>query len=213
VTTELRGQAAYAEGAHHYEARTRQFHEWRRRVVDLLPLRRGDVVLDVGCGSGLCFPLLQPRVGPQGMVVGVEPSTDMLALAATRVQEAGWRNVLLVEAAAEDAKIPGLVDHVLFCAVHDVLQSREALRNVLGRLRPGGTVAVVGGKWAPAWAIGLNAVVAAVHAPFVRDFAGFDRPWGLLAEHVPNMRVSSIEMDCGFLAVGQTAGADGKIAA
>ena len=56
------------------------------------------------------------------------------------------------------------------------------------RVRPGGGVAAGGGKWGPAWAIGLNAGVLALHAPYVRDFTGFDRPWTQLAARVPGLR-------------------------
>jgi len=79
-------------------------------------------VLDIGCGTGLCFPLLQERIGPEGRIVGVDPAPDMLGLAAARVADKGWRNVTLIEAAAEDAELPQ-ADHALLCAVHDVLQS------------------------------------------------------------------------------------------
>jgi trans-aconitate methyltransferase len=180
------------------------FHHWRRRLVERLPLNPGDVVLDVGCGSGLCSPLLQQRIGPTGTIIGIDASAAMLAQARQRIAAHGWRNVVLLAAAAEDAVIPRVADHALFCAVHDVLQSSAALRNVLGKVRPGGWVAAVGGKWAPPWAIGLNALVATTHAPFVRDFTGFDRPWALLAGHLTHLQVREIEMGCGYLAVGTT---------
>jgi ubiquinone/menaquinone biosynthesis C-methylase UbiE len=196
-------QVAYTEGAASYDLLTNVFQQWRARVVGLLPLRRGDVVLDVGCGTGLCFPLLQERIGREGVVVGLDASANMLAHAARRVAEHDWSNVVLLNGTAEETDIPYEADHVLFCAVHDVLQSRQALQNVLGRLKPGGWVAAVGGKWAPSWAVGLNALVATVHAPFVRDFKGFDRPWRLLAEYIPNLQVSAIEMGCGYLAIGK----------
>ncbi len=128
----------------------------------------------------------------------------MLALSRQRIAAHGWRNVELLEAAAENAVIPQVADHALFCAVHDVLQSSAALRNVLACVRPGGWVAAVGGKWAPPWAIGLNALVATTHAPFVRDFTGFDRPWALLAGHLTHLQICEIEMGCGYLAVGTT---------
>jgi demethylmenaquinone methyltransferase/2-methoxy-6-polyprenyl-1,4-benzoquinol methylase len=197
-------QAAYTRDAVRYEVRTQLFHHWRRRVVDLLPLRPGEVVLDVGCGSGLCFPLLQQCIGPGGTIIGIETAPEMLALARQQILERGWRNVVLVESAAEDAVIPRRADHALFCAVHDVLQSPAALRTVLARVRPGGTVAAVGGKWAPPWAVGLNTLVAATHAPFVRNFTGFDRPWAGLAPHLTNFLIREIEMGCGYLAAGQT---------
>lgn len=139
---------AYSIGAGFYEARTRGFAPYRRRVVERLPLRRGDAVLDVGCGTGLCFPLLLDRVGPEGTVVGVDASRPMLDLAAERTAANGWRNVHLVHAEVDRAPLP-VVDHALFCAVHDILQRPAALDQVLSSVRPGGGVAAIGGKWAP----------------------------------------------------------------
>jgi SAM-dependent methyltransferase/anti-sigma regulatory factor (Ser/Thr protein kinase) len=196
-------QTAYSYDAGFYEARSEVFHHWRRRLVERLQPGPGDVVLDVGCGNGLCFALLQERIGPGGTIIGIDASPAMLNLARERSAAHGWTNVVLVEAAAEDAVIPQLADHALFCAVHDILQSPTALRNVLAQVRPRGSVAAVGGKWAPPWAIGLNALVATTHAPFVRDFTGFDRPWALLAQHLANLQVREIELGCGYLAVGK----------
>jgi demethylmenaquinone methyltransferase/2-methoxy-6-polyprenyl-1,4-benzoquinol methylase len=205
VTAAVRRQPAYTRGADLYQTRTQLLHHWRQRVVELLAPRPGDVVIDVGCGTGLCFDLLQERVGPDGAIVGIDASAEMLDVARRRVADRGWRNVELVEAAAEDARLPATADAVLFCAVHDVLQSPAALRNVFAHTRPGGRVAAVGGKWAAPWAVGLNALVTVVHAPFVRSMTGFDRPWRHLARHVPDLRVEEIELGCGYLASGATA--------
>ena len=190
---------AYGRDAEFYDARTAVYDNYRGRVVDRMPLRPGDVVLDVGCGTGLCFALLRRRVGPAGAIFGVDNAPKMLALAAERVAAHGWRNVVLIESAIEDAELP-TVDHALFCAVHDILQSPAALDNVIAHVRKG--VAAVGGKWAPPWAIAVNAGVLALHAPYVSDFAGFDRPWAPLAERVPDLAVEEVAMGGGYLAAG-----------
>ncbi len=196
---------AYGRDADRYDARTGSFAQYRRAVVDLLPLRPGDVVLDVGCGTGLCFPLLQERIGPTGRLVGVDAAAPMLDLAAARVADAGWDNVDLLASPVAEAALPA-ADHALFCAVHDVLQSPAALDAVLAAVRPGGTVAAGGGKWAPPWAFAVNAGVLALHAPYVTDFAGFDRPWARLAERVPDLVVRETAMGAGFTAVGHAPG-------
>ena len=195
-------QTAYTRDASAYDTRTSAFETYRHRLVDLLPLRRGDVVLDVGCGTGLCFERVRSRIGSDGVIVGVDASREMLAMAAARVADRGWRNVVLVQAPIEEAQLPVIADHALFCATHDVLQSEAALDNVLSHVRDGGTVAATGGKWAPPWAIALNAGILALHAPYVRDFAGFDRPWVRLAPRLERMRVQEVAMGGGYLASG-----------
>ena len=196
--------AAYSRDAVGYDTRTAPFARYRRLAVDTLAPEPGDTVIDVGCGTGLCFDHLQSRIGDAGSVVGLDPAVEMLDLAAGRVREHGWRNVTLIPAAAEDADLP-VGDRALFCATHDVLQSDAALDNVLGRLRPGATVVAAGGKWAAAWAVGLNATILALHAPYVRDFAGFGRPWERLGRRVADLTVREVAMGAGFFAIGHTA--------
>jgi ubiquinone/menaquinone biosynthesis C-methylase UbiE len=200
--------AAYADHAADYERRTAPYRQWRKLLVNQLPLRRGDVVLDVGCGTGLCFELLQRKIGAAGTIIGIDEAPAMLAVAARRVTEHGWRNVELLAAPAQDVTITQPADAALFCAVHDVLQSPAALHTVLTALRPGGWVAAAGGKWPGPWLAPLSAVVAAVHAPFVRDFTGFDRPWRHLAELVDDLRVTELAFGAGYLAMGRAPAPD-----
>ena len=89
---------AYRSQAGHYDRRTDAFRQWRELLVASLPLRPGDTVLDVGCGTGLCAPLLHHKVGPAGTIIGIDESEQMLAVAAHRVTGHGWDNVRLIAA-------------------------------------------------------------------------------------------------------------------
>jgi ubiquinone/menaquinone biosynthesis C-methylase UbiE len=198
--------AAYADQATDYERRTALYHGWRELLVDQLPVHRGDVVLDVGCGTGLCFELLQRKIGTTGTIIGIDEAPAMLTVAARHVVEHGWRNVELLTTPVQDAVIAEPADAALFSAVHDVLQCPAALHTVLAALRPGAWVAAAGGKWPASWLAALSALVAAVHAPFIRDFTGFDRPWRYLAELVDDLRVTEIAFGTGYLALGRAPG-------
>ena len=137
---------AYRADAALYDTRTARYQADRQGLVDVLPVRPGQTVVDVGCGTGLCFERLQAKVGRQGRVIGLDESPDMLALAAQRVADAGWRNVTLLHASAQHASLPVVADAALFCAVHDVLQSPPALANIVAQLGPRGWVAAAGGR-------------------------------------------------------------------
>ena len=173
-------QPAYSQHARSYEQRTGAFQRHRDTLVEALPVSRGQVVLDVGCGTGLCYGLLQEKVGPQGRVVGIEESPEMAAVARERIASEGWPNVTVVQAPAEDAKIPVTADAALFCAVHDILQSPGALQNVMTSLRPGARVAAGGGKWAPWVMMGLNLQVRALQlrAELHRIWPAMESPRG-----------------------------------
>ena len=166
-------QPAYSEHARSYDQKTGAFQGYRQAVVEALPVRRGQVVLDVGCGTGLCCGLLREKVGPQGGVIGIEQSPEMAAVAREHIAGEGWPNVTVVQSPVEEAEIAVTADAALFCAVHDILQSPDALRNVISKLRPGAWVAAGGGKWAAPWMMALNLPVTMLHAPYVRSFRGF----------------------------------------
>ena len=196
-------QPAYSEHARSYEQRTGAFQDYRRAVVEALPIRRGQVVLDVGCGTGLCCGFLQEKVGPQGGVVGIEESPEMAAVAREHIEQEGWRNVTVVQSSAEDAEIEVTADAALFCAVHDILQSPDALRNVMSKLRPGAWVAAGGSKWAAPWMVAVNLPVTMLHAPYVRSFKGFGRPWNHLAQLIEGVRVRELAFGSGYIVTGQ----------
>jgi len=204
VNSASRRQPAYGERARSYERDTAAFQPYRSAVVEALPLRSGHVVLDVGCGTGLCCGLLRDRVGPEGGVVGIEESPEMAAVAREHIACEGWDNVTVVQAPAEDAEIGLTADAALFCAVHDILQSPDALRNVVTRLRPGAWVVAGGGKWAAPMMVALNAMVGALHAPYVRSFSGFDRPWRHLEQLVDDVQVREMAFGSGYVMTGRT---------
>lgn len=197
-------QPAYYEHARSYNRDTGVFQPYRRAVIEALPLQPGQVVLDVGCGTGLCCGLLRDKVGPAGTVIGIEESPEMAAVAREQIAREGWCNVTVVQAPAEDARLQTTADAALFCAVHDILQSPAALRNVMATLCPGAWVAAGGGKWAAPLMVAVNSMVRALHGPYVRDFSGFDRPWGYLERLVEDVQVQEMAFGTGYVMTGHT---------
>jgi SAM-dependent methyltransferase len=194
---------AYTADAGLYDVRTEIFQGYRDRIVAALELGPGDALLDVGCGTGLCFAELHERVGTGGSVVGIDESPDMVQLARERVARREWGNVSVVLSSVERAEIPVVAEAALFCAVHDVLQSFDALRNVFEHLRPGAQVVAGGGKLAAPWMVALNMQVVALHRPYVHSFEGFARPWAKLECFLEDLRVTEFAMGTGYCAVGR----------
>jgi acyl dehydratase/ubiquinone/menaquinone biosynthesis C-methylase UbiE len=195
----------YRQLAGSYDLTTAWLEPYRHRAVSHLRLQPGDVVLDVGCGTGMSFEPIQAAIGPSGRLVGIEPCPEMLAGAGARVEAAGWDNVTLLEASAEEATVPGPVDAVLFAFTHDVTRSPKALANVLGQARPGGRLAAAGPKWT-AFAPQLNPLVWQVARQYVASFEGFRRPWAELEQFVPDLWVEEAYFGCVYLAWGAVPG-------
>ena len=128
----------------------------RRDAVELLRLRRGDTVLDVGCGTGASLSLLRHAVGPQGAVIGIDLSPAMLRRARTRVRARGWDNVTLVEVDAtrlrpEDMPVSSTPSAALFALSLSVVPNPAAVLQSTSRLLPaGGRIAVLDAGTPPA---------------------------------------------------------------
>jgi ubiquinone/menaquinone biosynthesis C-methylase UbiE len=151
----------------------------RLRAVEALRLRPGDTVVDIACGTGLNFPLIEKVIGPGGRLVGVDMTDAMLARARDRVETNGWSNVSLVHSDAAGFEFPAEVDAIVSTyALTQVPESAEVIAH--------GAAALSGGR---RWVV-LD-VKAPTHAPawltragtgIVRHFAAIDdwllrRPW------------------------------------
>jgi ubiquinone/menaquinone biosynthesis C-methylase UbiE len=203
----LAAEQRYRELAARYDRTwaTRISRPAQLRAVSRLELQRGAKVVDVACGTGLNFEPLEAAIGPQGRLIGVDVSTEMLAVAATRVRCHGWHNVQLIQSAVEDADLPGPIDAALFSFGHDVLRSQRALEHVFASLRAGGRVAVAGMTCPSRWPSPLNAVVKAASRPYVTTFEGFHEPWSLLRELVRDLRVERLRLGTLYVASGDKA--------
>ena len=84
-----------------------------RRAVQALRLRPGGTVVDVACGTGQNFPLIEQAIGPAGRIIGVDLTDAMLAQAQRRIERNGWSNISLVQADAADYAFPAEVDAIL----------------------------------------------------------------------------------------------------
>ena len=191
----------YRRRAEVYDIELAWFEPVRRRAIEQLALGTGDRVFDVGCGTGLSLPLLQ-GVGAKGRIVGIEQCPEMIAKARERVALHGWKNVELIEASVEAARIGPRADAVLFHFTHDILREPLAIDNVLRHLRPGARVVACGLQWAPFWAWPVNLLVFGAARHSVTSLEGMARPWSLLAAHLVGLQVERVTAGAVFIASG-----------
>jgi len=159
----------------------------RERAIPALHLQEGSRVLDIGCGTGLNFPLLLAAVGPRGQVVGVDRSREMLEVARRKTIQAPPGNVALVEADAEqlDRVAAGLdalgapFDALLFTYSLSLMTNwDQAWRQATSLVRLGGRAAIVDMEPPHGWARLLDPA-----ARLACWLGGADinaRPWTLL---------------------------------
>jgi len=193
----------YRRRAGVYDRELALFESMRRLAISRLALRPGDVVFDVGCGTGLSLSILRQGIGPKGRIVGIEQSPEMVARARRRVERARWARVTLMCSPVETADIRVSADAALFHFTHDILQRPEAIANVFSHLKPGARVVASGLKWAEPWPmrpVNLFVLPAALHS--VTSLNGMDQPWRLLQEQLGHMHVESRLLGGAYVASG-----------
>lgn len=115
------------------------------RVMELLAIRAGDRVADIGAGDGYYVRHLSARVGSRGMVYGQDIEPRYLALLRARVAEAGWTNVQVVEGSAGDPQLPpSSIDVALMIHMyHEISEPFALLHRLAPAFRSGGRLAIL----------------------------------------------------------------------
>jgi len=196
----------YRSRARIYDLELALFEPVRQRAIGRLRLKNGDRVLDVGCGTGLSFSALEGLVGPEGSIVGIEQSPEMIERARARAADNGWQNVALIAASVEEAAIPLAADAALFHFTHDIMRTRNALANVCRHLKPGGRIVAAGLKWAPVRTMPLNILVWNAAMRSTSTLEGLARPWSHLEPLVSELVLEQMLGGTVYIASGVVAG-------
>jgi predicted methyltransferase len=132
-------------GAYWLEREDREDEERPDRVLEVMGLRLGDVVADVGAGSGYYTRRIAKSVLPGGKVYAADIQREMLQLLEQLAAEEGVGGIETILGTATDPRLPeGTLDWILLA---DVYHEMEAFELMLVRMRdslaPGGRVALV----------------------------------------------------------------------
>jgi ubiquinone/menaquinone biosynthesis C-methylase UbiE len=205
----------YRRKAKHYDIVSRLYPvpgypqlSQRRLAVGALGLRPGDTVVDMACGTGLNFSLIQQAIGPDGRLIGVDLTDAMLAIAQQRIERNGWSNVSLVQADAAEFAYPAEIDGIVSTyAMSHVPEAADAIAHGAAALARGGHWVVLDLKVpdnVPRWLAQLG---IALGRPLgsIDEWVG-RRPWEVLraAMHDELADLSWTELFFGtaFLAAG-----------
>lgn len=202
----------YARTARGYDWAVRAFplfgarmHRYRRAAVDALELRPGSTVVDLGCGTGLNLPLLEERVGPEGRVIGVDLTDEMLERARDRATRRGWSNVDWIRSDVADYEIPDGIDAVLSTFA---LTLSPAYDEVIGRvsraLRARGRLAILDLRHPDRWPEPLVRLAAWLNRPFAVTLdLGERHPWESVARHLDDVSYQEYYAGAIYLSVGE----------
>jgi SAM-dependent methyltransferase len=115
------------------------------RVMDVLDIRAGTSVADVGAGSGWFTVRAARRAGASGTIYAVEINRDYLNHIEQRARREGLGNIKAVLGKEDDPMLPERsVDAVLILKTyHEIAQPVRLLRNLRRSLRPGARVGII----------------------------------------------------------------------
>jgi len=114
-------------------------------VVTSLKLREGNVVADIGTGSGYFVPYLSKAVGASGRVFATDIQPEMLAYVQRKISELDLRNVTTVLSQEADTRLePASVDLALMVDVyHELGSPAPLLSNIHAVLKPNGRLTII----------------------------------------------------------------------
>jgi len=176
----VRAANTYNSASDHYDDAANSF--WQRfgqRTIERLALRRGARVLDVCCGSGASAIPAAEAVGSTGSVIGIDLAENLLALARTKAQRNGLRNI---EFRMGDMLNLDFLDHdfdavVCVFGIFFVPNMHDAVRELWRLVAPGGKLAVT--TWGPRFFEPANSVfwdsVRKVRPKLSKEFNPWDR--------------------------------------
>jgi ubiquinone/menaquinone biosynthesis C-methylase UbiE len=133
------------QGAAWLERPEREAEEAPSRAIGALQILPGEVVADIGAGSGFYSVRLAAAVGSKGRVYATDIQPEMLALIRKRLEKEPIGNIELVLGTPAETRLPdGAIDLALMVDVyHELAQPQAFLRSLKRALKPEGRLVLI----------------------------------------------------------------------
>ena len=174
-------------------------------AVDVLRLTKGNRVVEMGCGTGRNFAMLERAVGPGGAIIAVDLSQAMLARAHKRAARHGWSNIELVQRDAASYEFPPALDGVLSTYTLVVVPEYDrVIARACRALKEGGRCVVLDQKLPSGPASRLVPLLDLLSRPLdYSRIVGERRAWESVQRHAGNVQVEELYFGFIYLAVGE----------
>ena len=168
--------------------------KYRKLAVQKLRLKPGDTVVEIGCGTGLNFPLLVRVVGPEGKVIGIDLTDKMLAMARTRVAKNNWANVDLVQTDATKYAFPDNVNGIISTfAITLIAEYEEIIRRGAEALAPQGRMVIADLRKPDRWPAGIVKIMVWLTRPFGTSFdIALRKPWKAMERYLADTGITKL---------------------
>lgn len=137
------------QGAKALELQQKMLSNATKQLVQDAGLKEGDIVWDVGCGTGAMVETLSKIVGPKGQVYAIDKSQESLNVAKKRADEIGLKNVTFIQGDLATMDLPSATPdfiHSRFVFMH--IQTPEiALNRLYNALKAGGSMTFGESSW------------------------------------------------------------------
>jgi ubiquinone/menaquinone biosynthesis C-methylase UbiE len=124
-----------------WDDRCRYDHDKINEILDMLSIRMGDAVLDVGAGTGILIPFLLDRIGEIGTITAIDMAENMIRIAGKKFD---YENVRFVAADVFTADLPSSAFDVIIC--YSVFphfdDKKDAVRLLVRYLKADGVIAI-----------------------------------------------------------------------
>jgi trans-aconitate 2-methyltransferase len=183
-----RQETAEWDAASYHRLSAPQF-SWGRQVLERLPLRGDETVMDAGCGTGRLTAGLLERL-PRGRVVAVDRSQNMLEEARTHLALQFDGRVEFVRADLADMPFGETADGVFSTAAfHWVPDHPRLFRSLHGSLKPGGWLVAQCGGGPNIARLMRRASVLTASEPYAAYFSGWKDSKVFADEHTTAERL------------------------
>lgn len=132
-------------GAGWLERPEREDEEAPSKAIDLLEIKPGMVVADIGAGSGYYASRIAKRVGPTGHVYATDIQQGMIDILERRIKSEGLANMSTILGGPDDPKLPaGAIDLAIMVDVyHELQQPQMFLQRLKSAFKPNGRLVLL----------------------------------------------------------------------